>query len=61
MNKERHTTTFKQINDAYKFLHKWKRAKGLDDDDIQDIIIKYTRFYNPEMNDEAQLYKYIQY
>ncbi len=55
------TPTNKQIEEAYIFLKKWKKAKGLSEDDIQDIIVKYYRFYNPQMNCEAQLYKYIQH
>lgn len=54
------TPSEKQILKAYQFVQRWAKTKGLDEDDIQDIVIKYTRFFNPNMNCEAQLYLLIQ-
>ena len=59
MKQNKPVPTEKEIIEGYAFLRRWKRAKGFDDDDIQEIIIRFTTQYTPNYNNEIQLYTLI--
>lgn len=39
--------TEEDINTCYKYLHKYKYHWNLSDDDVQDIVLKFFKYYTP--------------
>jgi len=54
--KEKYIPTEEDITQAYGYCDTWKGFFHITQDDVQDIIMKFFRFYDPERNDSINAF-----